>query len=50
VTTVVGVIAIIVAVAGVVVVGAMFLWAARKDGEEDLEIQKRLGRRRKTRL
>ena len=49
-TTVVAVIAIILSLAGAVVVGAMFLWAARKDGEEDLEIQKRLGRRRKTRL
>ncbi len=49
-TTAVAVIAILFSLAGAVVVGAMFLWAARKDGEEDLEIQKRLGRRRKTRL
>ena len=33
-----------------VVVGAMFIWAARKDGEEDVALQKKLGRRRKTRL
>lgn len=29
---------------------AAFLWAARKDGEEDREVQRRLGIRRKTRL
>jgi hypothetical protein len=27
-----------------------FIWAARKDGEEDRAIQKRLGIRRRTRL
>jgi hypothetical protein len=31
-------------------VGALFLWAARRDGEEDRALQRRLGRRRKTRL
>jgi hypothetical protein len=31
-------------------VGALFMWAARKDGEEDRALQRRLGRRRKTRL
>ena len=31
------------------VLGA-FLWAARKDGEEDRAVQRRLGIRRKTRL
>jgi hypothetical protein len=36
-------------VVAVVVIGA-FVWAARKDGEEDKAIQKRLGLRRKTRL
>ena len=29
---------------------AAFLWAARKDGEEDRAVQRRLGIRRKTRL
>jgi hypothetical protein len=29
---------------------AVFVWAARKDGEEDLEVQRRLGMRRRTRL
>jgi hypothetical protein len=29
---------------------AVFVWAARKDGEEDRALQKRLGIRRRTRL
>ena len=33
---------------GVVVV--LFVWAAKKDGEDDREVQRRLGIRRKTRL
>jgi hypothetical protein len=33
-----------------VVVGALFVWAARKDGEEDKAVQARLGIRRRTRL
>ncbi len=28
----------------------LFVWAARKDGEEDQALQRRLGIRRKTRL
>jgi nitrogen fixation-related uncharacterized protein len=28
----------------------VFIWAAKKDGEEDCAIQKRLGMRRRTRL
>ena len=28
----------------------LFVWAAKKDGEEDKAVQKRLGIRRKTRL
>ena len=31
-------------------VGWVFIWAAKKDGEEDRGIQKRLGIRRRTRL
>jgi hypothetical protein len=34
----------------VVVVGAVFVWAARKDGERDRALQARLGIRRRTRL
>ena len=33
-----------------VVVGAVFVWAARKDGEADRALQRRLGIRRRTRL
>ena len=33
-----------------VFVGAMFVWAARKDGERDRAVQRRLGIRRRTRL
>jgi uncharacterized membrane protein (DUF485 family) len=29
---------------------AIFVWAAKKDGEEDVALQKRLGIRRRTRL
>lgn len=32
------------------IVGVLFVWAARKDGEEDRALQRRLGRRRTTRL
>ncbi len=34
----------------VVLLGAIFVWAARKDGQEDKALQKRLGIRRRTRL
>ena len=37
------------AVTAAVVVG-LFVWAARKDGEEDRAVQRRLGIRRRTRL
>jgi energy-converting hydrogenase Eha subunit B len=33
-----------------VLVGGLFVWAARKDGEEDRAVQARLGIRRRTRL
>jgi hypothetical protein len=33
-----------------VLVGVLFVWAARKDGEEDRAWQARLGIRRRTRL
>jgi len=38
-----------VAFTAAVVLGA-FIWAARKDGEEDRALQRRLGIRRRTRL
>ena len=46
----VGILILALSVAGVVVVGILFVWAARKDGEEDRALQKRLGIRRRTRL
>jgi hypothetical protein len=33
-----------------VLVGCLFVWAARKDGQEDRALQARLGIRRRTRL
>jgi hypothetical protein len=33
-----------------VFVGVLFVWGARKDGEEDRALQARLGIRRRTRL
>jgi hypothetical protein len=44
------VIASISALLSAVVVLALFVWAARKDGEYDRSVQKRLGLRRRTRL
>jgi len=40
----------LVMLASVVVVLAVFVWGAKKDGEEDKAVQRRLGIRRKTRL
>ena len=34
----------------VLLVLGLFVWAAKKDGEEDQAVQRRLGIRRKTRL
>ena len=45
-----GILILAVSVISVVVVGVAFVWAARKDGEEDRALQKRLGIRRKTRI
>jgi hypothetical protein len=44
------VLAIVMLALPILVVGYFFVWAARKDGEEDRALQKRLGIRRKTRL
>ncbi len=48
--TALGIVVVLVSLAGVVVVLAAFVWAARKDGEEDRALQRRLGIRRRTRL
>ncbi len=45
-----GILILVVSVVSVTAVGIAFVWAARKDGEEDRALQKRLGIRRKTRL
>ena len=44
------VISILFSAALFVLVMYMFVWAARKDGEEDRAVQRKLGIRRKTRL
>jgi hypothetical protein len=49
-TVVVGVVLSLVAFVSAVVVLAAFVWAARKDGEEDRAVQRRLGIKRRTRI
>jgi flagellar basal body-associated protein FliL len=41
---------VVIVVLPAAVVGTLFVWAARKDGEEDKAVQARLGIRRRTRL
>ena len=48
--TALGILLLAVTLAGLVLVGIAFVWAARKDGEDDRTLQKRLGIRRRTRL
>jgi hypothetical protein len=48
--TALGILVVLVSLAGVVGVAIAFVWAARKDGEEDEATQRRLGIRRRTRL
>ena len=45
-----GILLVVVSLASVAFVGVLFVWAARRDGEEDRELQRRLGIRRRTRL
>jgi type II secretory pathway pseudopilin PulG len=45
-----GILVLAVSLVGVVVVAALFVWGARKDGEEDRALQARLGIRRRTRI
>jgi hypothetical protein len=49
-TIVVGILLSVIAFVSAAVVIAGFVWAARKDGEEDLAVQRRTGIRRKTRI
>jgi hypothetical protein len=50
VSTIAVIIIVVLFVVPLVVVGASFVWAARRDGEEDRALQARLGIRRRTRL
>ena len=43
-----GIVAAVVAVATVILVLVLFVWAAVKDGREDRAVQRRLGIRRQT--
>jgi hypothetical protein len=44
------IVVVLVLVVPIVVFGYLFVWAARKNGEDDQALQRRLGIRRKTRL
>jgi nitrogen fixation-related uncharacterized protein len=48
--TALGILILAISIAGVIVVLTAFVWAARKDGEEDQALQRRLGIRRRTRI
>jgi uncharacterized iron-regulated membrane protein len=48
--TAAGIVLVLMLLLSFVLVGGLFLWAARKDGEEDKALQARLGIRRRTRL
>jgi hypothetical protein len=50
VSTFLGIVISAVSVFTLAVVACAFIWAAKKDGEEDRAVQKRLGIRRRTRL
>jgi hypothetical protein len=45
-----GIIVLAIVVVSVVLVFGVFVWAAKKDGEEDRAVQRHLGIRRRTRL
>jgi hypothetical protein len=49
-STFLGIVVTAVAVLTLAAVVWLFIWAAKKDGEEDRAVQKRLGIRRRTRL
>jgi hypothetical protein len=44
------IVAVVILIVPLAVVFYLLVWAARKDGEEDRALQRRLGIRRKTRL
>ena len=45
-----GILVLLVSLTGAAVVLAAFVWAARKDGEDDRALQRRLGIRRRSRM
>jgi len=49
-TIAIGIVLSLIALASAVAVIVAFVWAARKDGEEDEALQKRLGIKRRTRM
>ena len=49
-TVVVVIVILLVVVIPAAIAGAMFVWAAIRDGQEDRAVQRRLGIRRRTRL
>ncbi len=49
-STFLGIVIVAVSIFTLAAVVWVFIWAARKDGEEDRAIQRRLGIRRRTRL
>jgi hypothetical protein len=49
-STFLGIVIVAVSVLTFAVVAWAFIWAAKKDGEKDSAVQKRLGIRRRTRL
>ena len=49
-TTAAGIFILVISLISMIVVFAAFVWAARKDGEEDRALQRRLGIKRRTRL
>ena len=49
-TTAVGIFLLVISLVSVIAVFAAFIWAARKDGEEDRALQRRLGIKRRTRM
>ncbi len=49
-TTAAGIFILVISLLSMVVVFAAFVWAARKDGEEDRALQRRLGIKRRTRI
>ena len=48
-TTAVGILLLVISLVSVIVVLAAFVWAARKDGEKDRALQRRLGIKPRTR-